>query len=325
MHDIINNMTDDMSTLKTPFESFPLDSLMVNETDFLIYNDDALSCLERMPDDSVDCIVTSPPYYGLRDYKGGDKEIGKEGTLQGFIDNLTAVFHECKRVLKNDGTLWLNIGDNVSKGRKSHGEPPRGNLNGVPWRLALSMQDDGWILMSDIIWHKTRVMPDGAKAKPSHCYEHIFMFTLDASHHTYNLDDIRVPLKEISIKRLMADKPSNKGTMRVVGSNRPLHAVGNIEKGRNIRDVWDMTVSNVNGIHYATFPFVLPERCIKAGCKHDGIVLDPFHGSGMTGKAALTLGRKYIGIELNPDYVKLSTETTLNDFMADGKQTLFNE
>lgn len=103
MYDIINNMTDDMSTLKTPFESFPLDSLMVNETDFLIYNDDALSCLKRMPDDSVDCIVTSPPYYGLRDYNGGDKEIGKEGTLQGFIDNLTAIFHECKRVLKKMG------------------------------------------------------------------------------------------------------------------------------------------------------------------------------------------------------------------------------
>lgn len=306
---------------------FPSDNLAVNERDFIIYNNDSLSQLRLLPDDCIDCMVTSPPYYGLRDYNGGEDEIGREDTLQAYIDALRNVFHECQRVLKPDGTLWLNIGDSYSKGRKSHGEPPRGNLCGVPWRMALAMQDDGWNLISDIIWHKSRVLPEGTTARPSKCHEHIFMFALDAYEHTYNIDDIRVPLKEISLKRMESyDRhPDEKGTMRVVGSDRPLHPVGDRTKGRNIRDVWKFAPSNVSGIHFATFPLTLPEQCIKAGCVHGGIVLDPFSGSGMTGKAALLNGRKYVGIELNPDYIQHTVDDVLNEWMDDGRRPLFDD
>lgn len=300
-------------------------NITFRNSDMLLYNNDCISQLRLLPSDSIDCIVTSPPYYGMRQYtEDDDREIGREDTLPGFISALVDVFNECKRVLKDDGTLWLNIGDNVSKGRRNHQEPAAGNVNMVPARLALALQEDGWVLLSDVIWHKTRVLPDGARMKPSHCYEHIFMFALDAGVHTYNLEDIRVPLAESSVKRIEADKPTNKGTMRVVGSNKPLHAVGSIEKGRNIRDVWSFGPSNVNGIHYATFPYELPYRCIKAGCAHDGIVLDPFSGSGMTGKAAIDLGRRYVGIELNSDYIDYSVNDVLADYTGGSlKESLF--
>lgn len=307
---------------------FPTVNLTVNQHDFIIYNNDALKQLELLPDACIDCIVTSPPYYGLRNYDGGDDEIGQENTLQDYINSLYNVFHECKRVLKPNGTLWLNIGDSYSKGRKTHGEPPRGNLCGVPYKLAFALQDDGWNLISDIIWHKSRVLPEGVKSRPSKCHEHIFMFALDAYNHTYNIDDIRVPLTETSLNRIHAyenNKDTEHGTMRVYGSSKPLHPVGDTSKGRNIRDVWKFAPSNVSGIHFATYPIALPELCIKAGCTHGGIVLDPFSGSGMTGKAALSNNRKYVGIELNPDYIKLTTEDVLKDWMDDGKRSLFDD
>lgn len=274
------------------------------EPDVLLYQGDANALLKGLPDGAVDCVVTSPPYYNLRDYSGGEDEMGREETAQGYIDAMVALFHEVRRVLADDGTLWLNIGDTYSKGGRGDLAPAK-SLNGIPWRVAMGMTDDGWILRAENIWHKTRTLPDGATDRPSKAHEHVFMFT-KTERSTYNLDDIRVPLAPSSVKRLAADIEHERGTYRANGgSAKPLKPVGN-SAGRNIRDVWPICPSNSRGAHFATFPLELPTLCIKAGCRHGGVVLDPFSGSATTGVAALNTGRRYVGLELNPDYIDLS-------------------
>ena len=298
---------------------------------------DARRVLEGMPESSVDCVVTSPPYYGLRDY-GVDGQIGLEGTPDEYVDRLAAVFHEVARVLRPDGTLWLNLADSYAgsgKGRRADGTRGtatgkqasdrgacsgrlnrpcrtvrRKSLLGIPWRVAFRLQDDGWILRSEIIWHKHNSMPESVRDRPTRAHETVFLLTRNASYH-YDAAAIRQPLAVSSVRRLSQDVRSQKGSDRVPGKgNGPMKAVGSPE-GRNIRDVWDINTTPFTGAHFATFPEALPSTCILAGCRPGGVVLDPFSGSGTTGLSALKAGCRYVGIDISRDYLDLSLHTRL--------------
>lgn len=291
-----------------------------------LYHGRALDVMREIPDGSVDCIVTSPPYFGLRDY-GVDGQYGAEETPQEFVDNLVALYREARRVLANDGTFWLNLGDSyqstggmegvgpnakvgstkrqaLGRTRPRSGLPTK-NLIGIPWRVALALQDDGWILRNDIIWAKPNAMPESVTDRLSTRHEHLFLFT-KSQRYWFDLDPIREPHKS---------EPGREGqnymrgqkAMRPVGPNS-----GNYSKGgRNPGDVWEIATQPFSGAHFAVFPQELPRRCIAAGCKPDGTVLDPCSGSGTTGAAAVANGRKYVGIDINADYLDLSLSTRL--------------
>jgi site-specific DNA-methyltransferase (cytosine-N4-specific) len=244
--------------------------------------------LARLPDESVQCVVTSPPYWGLRDY-GITGQIGLEPTLVGFIQALTSVFSQVKRVLRDDGILWLNIGDGYTSGNRGWRAPDKKNPNramsvrpdnppglkdkdlmGIPWRLALALQDSGWFLRSDIVWHKPNVMPESVKDRPTRAHEYVFMLT-KSERYRYNQEAIKEPTED--------------------------------GRTRNRRTVWHINTSNSGSSHIAAFPQALVEPCILASTDPNGFVLDPFFGSGTVGLVAQRLGRRYVGIELNPAYV----------------------
>lgn len=298
---------------------------------------DALRVLEDMPESSVDCVVTSPPYYGLRDY-GVDGQIGLEDTPDEYVDRLAAVFHETARVLRPDGTLWLNLADSYAgsgKGRRADGTRGRatgkqasdrgacvGRLNrpcgtvrrksllGIPWRVAFRLQDDGWILRSEIIWHKHNSMPESVRDRPTRAHETVFLLSR-GEHYYYDADAVRQPLAESSVRRLSQDVATQHGSDRVPGkSSGPMKAVGS-SLGRNLRDVWEINTTPFTGAHFAVFPEALPATCIRAGCRPGGVVLDPFSGSGTTGLAALKAGCRYVGIDISRDYLDLSLHTRL--------------
>ena len=291
-----------------------------------LHHGQAFDIVREMPDESVDCIVTSPPYFGLRDY-GVDGQYGAEETPQEFVDNLVALYREARRVLANDGTFWLNLGDSYAStggmngtgpnakvgstkrqasGRtRPNADRPNKSLLGIPWRVALALQDDGWILRNDIIWSKPNAMPESVTDRLSTRHEHLFLFT-KSQRYWFDLDPIREPHKS---------EPGREGqnymrgqkAMRPVGPNS-----GNYSKGgRNPGDVWEIATQPFSGAHFAVFPQELPRRCIAAGCKPGGTVLDPCSGSGTTGAAAVANGRKYIGIDINADYLDLSLSTRL--------------
>jgi site-specific DNA-methyltransferase (adenine-specific) len=260
-------------------------SLRIEES--VILQGDALTALRRLPERSVQCLVTSPPYWGLRDYDIQD-QIGLEPSLQQFLNGLRAVFDEARRVLKDDGTFWLNIGDGYTSGNRGWRAPDKKNraramgvrpptpdglkpkdLLGVPWRLAFALQESGWYLRADIVWHKPNAMPESVKDRPTRAHEYIFMFTKSGRYY-YNREAI-------------------------LDSN-----------GRNRRSVWEINTQGVAGAHFATFPPRLIEPCIKASARPGDFVLDPFFGSGTVGIVAQQLGRRYIGVELHPKYVALA-------------------
>lgn len=298
-----------------------------------LHHGDCLDVLASLPDESVDCIVTSPPYFGLRDY-GVDGQIGAEASPSEFVAALVAVFREARRVLADDGTLWLNLGDSYATGSSSNGDVPAKNLLGIPWRVAFALQDDGWILRNDIIWHKPNAMPESVTDRLSNRHEHLFLFS-KKPRYWFDLDPIREPLAPTSLVRLSQDVQSQAGSRRANGgtrTERPMKAVGNIppghrgpknggpdadkfaaggEGGRNPGDVWTIATQPFSEAHFATMPPALAERCIQAGCKPGGTVLDPFSGSGTTGLAAARHGRRYVGIDLNRDYLDLSLRTRL--------------
>lgn len=253
----------------------------------VILQGDALTALRRLPDQSVQCIVTSPPYWGLRDYDIAD-QIGLEPSLQQFLNRLRTVFGEAKRVLREDGTFWLNVGDGYTSGNRGWRAPDKKNrarametrpptpkglkpkdLLGIPWRLAFAIQEDGWFLRADIVWHKPNAMPESVRDRPTRAHEYIFMFT-KAERYYYDREAVLEP------------------------------------NGRNRRSVWDVNTQGVAGAHFATFPPRLIEPCIKASTRTGDIVLDPFFGSGTVGLVAERLGRRYVGIELHPEYVALA-------------------
>lgn len=295
---------------------------------------DALEQVRTLPEGSVDCIVTSPPYYGLRDY-GTPGQYGLEATPAEYVETMRALFAEARRALADDGTLWLNLGDSYayppgSAGRQGNGQrrdrtftaeglrgtdglPPK-NLLGIPWRTAFALQDDGWILRNEIIWHKPNAMPESVTDRLSSRHEHLFLFTKQ-QRYAFALDAIREPLArpEALSEGIVfggSKGPGGKvgGSARRSGGNVSVYGAAGSVKGRNPGDVWEITTKPYPAAHFAVFPIDLPLRCIKAGCKPGGTVLDPFSGSGTTGAAARQLGRKYIGIDLNPAYHDLACD-----------------
>lgn len=302
-----------------------------------IYTGDSLEVLKTLPDESVHCCVTSPPYYALRDY-GVEGQIGRETTPKEYISRLTEVFAEVRRVLRPDGTLWLNISDTYAgkgnqgdyldmknpKGRtgqavalnhKVEGCKPK-DLIGIPWMLAFALRDEGWYLRNDIIWMKENPMPESCKDRCSRCYEHIFLLSKSRKYF-FDAKAISEPIAPATAERLKRGmKGGNKYGKPVPGQpqtqtiNRP-RAHGEITDSminpmRNKRDVWVVNTVPFKGGHYAAYPPKLVEPCLLAGCPEGGIVLDPFFGSGTTGMVAKQLNRHYIGIELNPEYAKLA-------------------
>lgn len=296
---------------------------------------DARDQLRTLPAGSVDCIVTSPPYFGLRDY-GTPGQYGAEPTPAEYVATMRALFAEARRVLADDGTLWLNLGDSYAyppgsthkQGQTGQrrdcaftAETIRGttalptkNLIGMPWRTAFALQDDGWILRNEVIWYKHNAMPESVTDRLSSRHEHLFLFS-KRPRYWFDLDGIREPLTrpEALGEGIVfggAKGPGGKvgGSARRSGGNVSVYGASGSTKGRNPGDVWDITTKPYPAAHFAVFPIELPLRCIKAGCKPGGTVLDPFSGSGTTGAAARQFGRKYIGIDLNPAYHDLARE-----------------
>ena len=306
------------------------------KTDTII-NRDALYALRELPEESVHCCVTSPPYYALRDY-GLDMQIGREDTPEQYIDRLTEVFRELRRVLRSDGTLWLNIADTYcgtgNKGYHADPKNPKGrngqqiarnnrvsgckqkDLIGIPWLLAFALRADGWYLRSDIIWQKENPMPESVKDRCARCYEHIFLFS-KSKKYFFDYKAISEPIALATAERLKRGmKGGNKYGKPVPGQPQPQSINRPREHGeikdadinplRNKRDVWKINTVPFKGGHYAAYPPKLVETCLLAGCPEGGIVLDPFMGSGTTGMVAAQMGRHFVGIELNPEYTELA-------------------
>lgn len=279
----------------------PLNTFHDDDGQLTLYHGDALEVSRELPDKSVDCIVTSPPYYGLRDY-GSPGQYGIEPEPRIYVKRLRELFTELRRALADEGTLWLNLGDSYSDGTPL----PAKNLIGIPWRVALALQDDGWILRNDIIWHAPNKMPQSVTDRCCTKHEYVFMFT-KKQQYWFDLNSIREPAVQAGRKR--ADQMGgNKG-------HKTAHSPGGIFTGsdtRNPGSVWSITTKPFPGAHFAVMPLELAQRCIKAGCKPGGTVLDPFSGSGTTGLAAQRLGRRYIGVDLNDEYLKLSLHDRLD-------------
>ena len=287
-----------------------------------------------LKDKSVQCCVTSPPFWGLRDY-GISDQLGLEQTPEEYVENMVSVFREVWRVLRDDGTLWLNLGDSYAtthsvgttddkKGWK-HGDISQGyqgrtggagvgvlkskDLVGIPWRVAFALQADGWYLRNDIIWHKPNPMPESVRDRCTKSHEYIFLLTKNKKYY-YDNDAIREPYKQSSIERSeypvvkigMDDAQGMFGKGIRGDSNRGTIIERN-SAGANKRSVWTITTKPYKGAHYATFPPELPEICIKAGSAEGDVVLDPFAGSGTTCMVARNLGRQAVGLDLSYDYL----------------------
>ena len=271
-----------------------------------------------LPDGSMNMCVTSPPYWGLRDY-GHEGQLGLESTPEQYVANMVEVFREVKRVLRDDGTLWLNIGDGYTNRANAPGIKHK-DLVGIPWMLAFALRADGWYLRQDIIWYKPNPMPESVTDRCTKAHEYLFLLS-KSERYFYDNDAIREPIKQQAAAGLLKDqdlamsaKEQQRAKMahEVWGSNqmsRPTHAMfqGYSEvKGANRRSVWSIKTSSYPGAHFATFPPALIEPCILAGCPKGGTVLDPFGGSGTTAEVALKNGRSVVLNELNPEYIKLA-------------------
>jgi DNA modification methylase len=290
-----------------------------------ILHGNSLDILKTLPGQSVDCCVTSPPYYLMRDYGGIDGQIGLEDAPEKYIENLVAAFKEVKRVLKDTGTLWVVIGDSYAgSGKGGQGrhtyvyrnkEIPQKTfldeklvaktLIGIPWRFALAMQED-WILRQDIIWAKTNPMPEPYKDRFCRSHEYIFLFSKQQKYyfnHKNALEDsILYDRQKKSLKRRgYAAKMDEHGL-------QPQYHGAAIETAatKTMRDVWFVSTEALKDKHYATYPQRLIIPCILCGCPENGIVLDPFMGSGTTAVVAIKHFRKYIGVEINHEYIKIA-------------------
>ncbi|MDU9376310.1 hypothetical protein McpSp1_09130 [Methanocorpusculaceae archaeon Sp1] len=301
----------------------------------MIHIGDCREILPTLPAESVDCVVTSPPYYMLRNY-GVDGQIGVETTTEEYISEMVNVFREVRRVLKKNGTLWLNIGDTYSgsgnggetinpkyqkltpdqKVHKKTLELPAKNMFGIPWRVALALQGDGWILRQDIIWSKPNPMPESISDRCTKSHEYIFLFSKSKRYYFDN---------EAIAEPVTGTKPSKPSSSRYGGKKYTEHSdkffrtkSGNLyipRETRNKRDVWVIPTEQRKEAHFATFPYKLAETCILAGCPEGGTVLDPFIGSGTVGKVSLDNNRDYVGIELNPEYAAIA-----HSYIGDTKQ-----
>lgn len=274
---------------------------------------DAVTRLRELPDGSVRTCVTSPPYWGLRDY-GNDGQLGLESAPQEFVENLCRVFDEVSRVLADDGTLWVNLGDSyVNK-----------SLAGIPWRFAFAMQDRGWYLRQDIIWSKPNPMPESVTDRCTKSHEYVFLLTKNPTYY-FDHEAIKEPLAISSVTRVGQDLNRQAGSDRAHGgrkSNGPMKAFGDVVSGRNRRSVWTVNTKGYKEAHSAVYPPELITPCVLAGSAEGDTVLDPFSGSGTTGEVALQNGREYIGVELNPDYAELSERRIVEAVGMFGKVAL---
>lgn len=369
-----------------------IDSMEINT----VIQGDCLEVLKTLPDKSIDCCVTSPPYYGLRDYGTGkwiggnpdcphkrmskfsentitghgqeelrgnvgdaiyksvcplcgaireDKQIGLEETPEQYIEKLVQVFREVKRVLKDDGTLWVNIGDSYwssgsrgydftgkmseasklqsgSKGTENLSNIPKlvgktdsgiknKDLVGIPWMLAFALRSDGWYLRQDIIWAKKNCMPQSVKDRCTTSHEYIFLLS-KKPHYYFDYKAIQEDAVSKDDKRYGQGRIDYDGKRAQGDDDKAQNSFVVISDKRNKRDVWRVSTKAVKEAHFATFPEELIKPCILAGCKRGGVVLDPFFGSGTTGRVSISLGRNYLGIELNEDYIDISDKRTNN-------------
>ena len=290
--------------------------------DTILFGDCRRTLCAFLPKSARMC-VTSPPYYGLRNYGDEQYQLGQEQTPEKFIDNLVNVFKEVKNVLTDDGTCWVNLGDSYYNYRPGRGQrlakqtvsntrqdlpdvcPRRGNrleglkekdLIGIPWMFAFAMRADGWYLRQDIIWHKPNPMPESVRDRCTKAHEYIFLFSKNKNYH-YDNEAIKEPAKDWGTRDRTQGKYHNPGT----GLSPHSGLTKSYEK-RNKRSVWSVTKKPYKGAHFATYPAELIEPCILAGSEQGDIVLDPFMGSGTTAAVAKSLGRNYIGCELHEEY-----------------------
>jgi DNA modification methylase len=254
---------------------------------------DAVTRLRELSEGSVRTCVTSPPYWGLRDY-GNDGQLGLESTPQEFVENLCQVFDEVRRVLADDGTLWVNLGDTYAE--KS--------LAGIPWRFAFAMQDRGWYLRQDIIWAKPNPMPESVTDRCTKSHEYVFLLTKNPTYY-FDHEAIKEPAIHANDRRNGKGRHTYTGK-RAENDGLVQQSFVTVNDTRNKRSVWTVTTKGYKEAHFAVYPTELIEPCVKAGSAVGDTVLDPFSGSGTTGEVALKLGRNYVGCELNPDYAKLS-------------------
>ena len=307
-----------------------------------IYQGDALEVLKTLPDEIVNCCVTSPPYYGLRDY-GVDGQIGLEETPEQYVERLVEVFREVRRVLKKDGTLWLNLGDSYFGSGGASGQSPD-HLNfgktrtdrsyasegitrnlkssylkpkdiiGIPWMVAFALRKDGWYLRQDIIWSKPNPMPESVKDRCTKAHEYIFLLSKSQRYY-YNQEAIKEKaaydgrkdtLMKGSLKYKNGVMPDGQPNSFAVNGHERWNKDENGEYVANKRSVWEVNTKPCSDAHFAVFPQQLIDPCIKAGCPEDGTVLDPFIGSGTTGIVARKQDKNFIGIELNPEYIKIA-------------------
>lgn len=294
-----------------------------------ILQGDCRDVLGSLPDGSINCCVTSPPYFGLRDY-GVEGQLGLEPTPDEFVSAMVEVFREVRRVLRDDGTLWLNLGDSYANDGKwggstggKHASALHGNsgigrrllttglkpkdLIGIPWRVAFALQADGWYLRQDIIWHKPNPMPESVTDRCTKAHEYIFLFAKSERYY-FDADAI----KEQAVSNHASGnsfKGRQGGAIHMPMSGGAGTADQWLPGGmRNRRSVWTVSTKPFKGAHFATFPPDLIEPCVLAGCPVDGTVLDPFFGAGTTGLVAQKHGRNCVGIELNPDYIAIANE-----------------
>lgn len=296
-----------------------------------IYEGNCLKILKTFPDKFIDCCMTSPPYWALRDY-GVDGQLGLEPTFQEYINNLCNIFDEVKRVLKKEGTCWVNMGDTYSGNKegktdnkvcdylkntttnlhKRKGSIVEKCLCQIPSRFAIEMCNRGWILRNRIIWHKPNAMPSSVKDRFSVDYEDIFFFVKSKKYwFEQQFEPYTAPMNRWGGDKLNADGKSmwDDGTGQTTYRDRNMRPN---KKGRNKRSVWSIPTKPFKEVHFATYPEKLIEPMIKAGCPQNGIILDPFFGAGTTGVVAIKQDKKYIGIELNPEYIKISEERIKN-------------
>jgi DNA modification methylase len=260
----------------------------------VIYNEDCLEGMKRIPSGSIQCCITSPPYYGLRDY-GVSGQLGLEKSPDEYVAKLVAVFREVRRALRSDGTLWLNLGDSYGAGKQ---------LTGIPWRVAFALQADGWYLRQDIIWHKPNPMPESVRDRCTKAHEYVFLLSKSPKYF-YDAEAVKEPVvngekfhgaySDLSILNITAKRNG-----RLDNDNRT-------EK-RNKRSVWTITPKPYRGAHFAVMPEALIEPCILAGSKPNDIVLDPFSGAGTVALVASRNQRHYLGFELNAEYCRLAQE-----------------
>lgn len=318
---------------------------------------DCIEGMKSLPEGCIHTCITSPPYFGLRSYDGGDKEIGQEGTVDSYVAKMVEVFREVKRILRDDGTVWLNLGDSymsatcvpppqtvangcnrgmptdfIPANRQKQNGLKQKDLIGIPWRVAFALQDDGWYLRQDIIWHKPNPMPESVEDRCTKAHEYIFLLSKKPRYY-YDHEAIKEPLADASIgraerKQRLIDR-TGVGTLgkQVENGVDPKHGYAGLAMGRNgktgysddgkrnKRSVWTVTTRSFRGAHFATFPKDLITPCVLAGSPVGGTVFDPFTGSGTTAVVAMNNGRNFIGTELNPEYVKLAEGRIADEVM----------